>query len=158
LTEIDSLDAEWLTDVQIGDNPKVYTEFYQPLNADRTWFVAPSARIESSDLPVYQNDVEVADFRMRQAEADLDFGRELGNWGEIRGGFTASTARRACVSATRIWSSAVQRRRVFLQVQLRPPRQRAFSARRPDLLAAMGCRSQNLGLERELGQGSRPIG
>jgi NTE family protein len=86
LTEIDSLDAEWLTDVQIGDNPKVITEFYQPLNADRTWFIAPSARIESSDLPVYLNDVEVADFRMRQAEADLDIGRELGNWGEIRSG------------------------------------------------------------------------
>jgi NTE family protein len=87
LTEIDSLDAEWLTDLQIGDNPKVYTEFYQPLNADRQWFAAPSGRIESSDLPVYLNYVEVADFRMRQAEADLDFGRELGNWGEIRGGF-----------------------------------------------------------------------
>ncbi len=87
LTEIDSLDAEWLTDLQIGDNPKVYTEFYQPLNADRKWFAAPSGRIESSDLPVYQNYVEVADFRMRQAEADLDFGRELGNWGEIRAGF-----------------------------------------------------------------------
>jgi len=86
-TEIDSLDAEWLTDLQIGDNPKVYTEFYQPLTAERTWFVAPSGRIESSDLPVYQNYVEIADFRMRQAEADLDIGRELGNWGEIRTGF-----------------------------------------------------------------------
>ena len=87
LTEIDSLDAEWLTDVQIGDDSKLFTEFYQPLNADRNWFVAPSARIESSDLPVYQNDEEIADFRMRQAEADLDFGRELGNWGELRAGF-----------------------------------------------------------------------
>ncbi len=86
-TEIDSLDAEWLTDLQIGDNPRLYTEFYQPLNANRTWFVAPSGRIESSDLPVYQNYVEVADFRMRQAEADLDFGSEIGNWGEIRTGY-----------------------------------------------------------------------
>ncbi len=30
---------------------------------------------------------EVADFRAREAEGDLDFGRELGNWGEIRIGF-----------------------------------------------------------------------
>ncbi len=87
LTEINTLGAEWLTDVQIGYDPKIISEFYQPLNASRTWFVAPSARIEARDLPVYTNDVEVADFRAREAEGDLDFGRELGNWGEIRIGF-----------------------------------------------------------------------
>ena len=36
---------------------------------------------------MYSKDVEVADFRLREAEADLDFGRELGNWGEWRIGF-----------------------------------------------------------------------
>jgi NTE family protein len=29
----------------------------------------------------------VADFRDREAEADIDIGRDLGNWGEIRAGF-----------------------------------------------------------------------
>jgi len=87
LTEINELGAELLTDVQIGSDPKVVSEFYQPLNASRTWFVAPSARIEARDLPIYTNNVEVADFRDREAEADLDFGRNIGNWGEIRAGF-----------------------------------------------------------------------
>ena len=87
LTEINSLGAEWLTDLQIGSNPKVYSEFYQPLSAERLWFVAPSARVESDDVYIYSKDVEIADFRMRQAEADIDFGREFGNWGEIRVGF-----------------------------------------------------------------------
>lgn len=87
LTEIDDLGAEWLNDVQIGNDPKIFSEFYQPLNAARQWFVAPSARIEVRDLPVYVRDEEIADFRDREAEADLDFGRELGNWGEIRTGF-----------------------------------------------------------------------
>jgi len=87
LTEINELGAELLTDVQIGSDPKVVSEFYQPLNASRTWFVAPSARIESRDLPIYTKNVEVADFRDREAEADIDFGRNIGNWGEIRAGF-----------------------------------------------------------------------
>jgi len=87
LTEIDSLGAEWLTDVQIGSSPRLYSEFYQPLSAERLWFVAPSARVESSDVYIYRKDVEIADFRMRQAEADVDIGREFGNWGEIRFGF-----------------------------------------------------------------------
>ncbi len=87
LTEINELGAELLTDLQIGSEPKVVSEFYQPLNASRTWFVAPSARVEARDLPIYVNNSQVADFRDREAEADIDFGRELGNWGEIRAGF-----------------------------------------------------------------------
>jgi NTE family protein len=87
LTELDDLGAELVTDVQIGSDPKVASEFYQPLNAQRTWFVAPSVRIEARDLQLYTNDVEVADYRDREAEADFDIGRTLGNWGEIRAGF-----------------------------------------------------------------------
>ncbi|MDP9084752.1 MAG: patatin-like phospholipase family protein [Pseudomonadota bacterium] len=87
LTEINDLGAELLTDVQIGSNPKLSTEFYQPLDASRTWFFAPSARIEARDLGIYTKNIEVADFRDREAEGDLDFGRTLGNWGEVRAGF-----------------------------------------------------------------------
>jgi NTE family protein len=87
LTEINELGAELLTDVQIGSDPKVVSEFYQPLDASRTWFVAPSARVEARDLTIYTDNVEVADFRDREVEADLDVGRNLGNWGEIRVGF-----------------------------------------------------------------------
>jgi NTE family protein len=88
LTEINQLGAELLTDVQIGTDPKLVSEFYQPIDATRTWFVAPSARIEVRDLPVFNsNNSEVADFRDREAEADLDFGSNLGDWGEIRVGY-----------------------------------------------------------------------
>lgn len=87
LTEINELGAELLTDVQIGSDPKVASEFYQPLDASRTWFVAPSARIEARELSIYSKNLPIADFRDREAEADLDFGRNLGNWGEIRAGF-----------------------------------------------------------------------
>jgi NTE family protein len=87
LTELDDLGAELVTDVQIGSDPKVASEFYQPLDAQRTWFVAPSIRVEARDLQLYKGDVEIADYRDREAEADFDIGRTLGNWGEIRAGF-----------------------------------------------------------------------
>jgi NTE family protein len=86
VTEINELGAELLTDVQIGSDPRVLSEFYQPLDASRTWFVAPSARVEARDLPIYANNLEVADFRDREVEGDFDVGRNLGNWGEIRVG------------------------------------------------------------------------
>jgi NTE family protein len=87
LTELDDLGAELLTDVQVGSDPKIVSEFYQPLNASRTWFIAPSARIEARDLQIFDRNVQVADFRDREAEIDFDVGRNLGNWGEIRAGF-----------------------------------------------------------------------
>jgi NTE family protein len=86
VSELNELGAELLTDVQIGNDPRVFSEFYQPLDAERTWFVAPSARVEVRDLPIYVRNGEVADFRDREAEADMDVGRNLGNWGEIRVG------------------------------------------------------------------------
>jgi predicted acylesterase/phospholipase RssA len=86
LTELNTLGAESLTDLQIGSDPRVFSEFYQPLDAQRTWFVAPSARVELRDLPIYRKNVEIADYRDREAEVDLDFGRNIGNWGEIRTG------------------------------------------------------------------------
>jgi NTE family protein len=87
LTELDDLGAELLTDVQVGSDPKVVSEFYQPLSASRTWFIAPSLRIEARDLQIFNRNVQVADFRDREAEADFDVGTNLGNWGEIRAGF-----------------------------------------------------------------------
>jgi NTE family protein len=86
LTEINTLGAELVTDAQIGSDQKIASEFYQPLNATRTWFVAPSVRIEGKDLPIYTNNIETADFRDREAEVGFDVGRTLGNWGEIRVG------------------------------------------------------------------------
>jgi len=87
LTEIDDLEAELLTQVQIGSDSKITSEFYQPLDALAKWFVAPAARIEARDLPIFVKNLEIADFRDREAEADVDFGRNLGNWGEIRVGY-----------------------------------------------------------------------
>jgi NTE family protein len=86
VTEVNDLGAEWLTDLQVGNNPKVVSEFYQPLSAQRRWFVAPTVRVEARDLPLYSRDVQIADFRVRETEGDLDLGRNLGDWGELRFG------------------------------------------------------------------------
>jgi len=84
MTELNTLGAELVTDVQVGYDQKAASEFYQPLNATRTWFAAPSV---GRDLPIYTNNVETADFRDRELESDFDLGTNLGNWGEIRVGY-----------------------------------------------------------------------
>ncbi|KTC33359.1 hypothetical protein AO265_16100, partial [Pseudomonas sp. ABAC61] len=47
---INSLGAEWLTRLQIGDRQELYSEFYQPLDAGSRYFVAPFIAAQSQNV------------------------------------------------------------------------------------------------------------
>jgi NTE family protein len=93
VTEINSLGGEWLTDLQIGDNPKFFSEFYQPLSLASRYFVAPHIGSEARSVFVLDGEDRVAEYRVRTYEAGLDVGRELANWGEVRIGARRGTGR-----------------------------------------------------------------
>ena len=80
------LGAEWRNDVQLGTDPLFFSEFYQPLSFDSRYFVAPRMSLRQSNLNTFVADATVARYRLTEAEAGLDFGRELGRIGEIRVG------------------------------------------------------------------------
>ncbi|MBC7984785.1 MAG: patatin-like phospholipase family protein [Candidatus Obscuribacterales bacterium] len=84
VTELNELGAEWLSDVQIGDHPRFFSEFYQPLAFDHRYFVAPHVGFESRNLEVRDANERISVYRLRQAEGGFDLGRELGDWGEWR--------------------------------------------------------------------------
>ncbi len=86
VTEINQLGGEWVTDLQVGENPRFLTEFYQPLNYGSRWFVAPQIGFEIRNLQVLDGQQRVAEYRVRAGAAGVDFGREFGNWGEVRTG------------------------------------------------------------------------
>ncbi len=44
-TWLNRLGGEWTTEAQIGQNTHLSTEFYQPLNEEGRWFIAPNAVI-----------------------------------------------------------------------------------------------------------------
>ena len=83
-TGINARDAEWRTDLQLGTDPKMDTEFYQPLSRGSRFFVAPQISFEQSNISTFNNDTSIARYRIGEAETALDFGRELGRWGELR--------------------------------------------------------------------------
>jgi NTE family protein len=94
MTELNSRGAEWLTDVQIGDNLRLFTELYQPWSLASRYFVAP--RFEAQERSVFVRDSggeRIGEFRVRSAEAALDFGRGLSNWGELRVGLQRGMGR-----------------------------------------------------------------
>jgi NTE family protein len=92
-TELNPLGGEWLTDLQIGDNPKIFTEFYQPLSLASRYFIAPQAEFQERSVFELQGSERIAEFRVRELQGGLDFGRELSNWGEVRFGVRHGTGR-----------------------------------------------------------------
>ncbi len=87
MTGLNRYDAEWLTDVQLGEEPRVFTEFFQPLSLTSDVFFAPSLRYELQTLQVVEDARRVARYRTRESEAAFAVGAELSNWGEVRLGF-----------------------------------------------------------------------
>jgi len=85
-TELNTLGAEALLDLQVGASPRVAAEFYQPLSLRRSYFIAPRLLAEAHDVPQLQNGVIIGEYRVRTFEYGLDAGREFGNWGQLRGG------------------------------------------------------------------------
>ena len=83
---LNRLGAEWRTDLQLGTDPELFSEFYQPLSFDSRWFIAPRINMAQSNLNVFSSDERIARLRVSEAETGLDFGREIGTFGEFRVG------------------------------------------------------------------------
>jgi NTE family protein len=86
MTELTERGAELSADFQIGESPVIGGELYWPLDDRQRWFVAPQARLTIRNVPVSSEQRLLAEYRVRSFDAGLDFGREFGNWGELRVG------------------------------------------------------------------------
>ena len=88
LAEITKYGGEWVWDLQVGETPRAATEVYLPVGYRSRWFVAPHAQFEIRTLPLINEDEHVlAEYRVRSTDYGIDFGRELGNYGEVRIGW-----------------------------------------------------------------------
>jgi len=83
---INRLGAEWLTRTQIGDKQELYTEFYQPLDVGSRYFVAPYASFEAQNVEAVLDNDPIAQYRVERYGFGLNFGRQIGNNGEVRFG------------------------------------------------------------------------
>jgi NTE family protein len=86
ITELNSLGAESVWDLQVGTSPLLATELYLPLSNVTRYFVAPHAQVEAHDVAQIVDNRQVGEFRVSSVDYGVDFGREFGNWGELRVG------------------------------------------------------------------------
>lgn len=87
---INTLGAEWLTRLQLGDRQEFFSEFYQPLDAGSRWFVAPNLIAEARNIEAALDNDPIAEYRLQRYGYGLSLGRQIANNGEIRFGIGQS--------------------------------------------------------------------
>lgn len=88
-TQMNSLGGQWRSQFQIGDRPRVFSEFFQPLDFATRYFIAPQLYYEERNVNFFRSEGKgdiSAQYRIKEATAGLDVGRQFGNWGEFRMG------------------------------------------------------------------------
>ncbi len=86
MTGLNSLDGEWLTELQLGDDPRFFTEWFQPLSLANDIFLAPNLRHEFRTLNLVEGGTAIARLRVRESAAAIAIGAQLSSWGEVRMG------------------------------------------------------------------------
>jgi NTE family protein len=95
MSEITRSGGEFVWDLQIGQTSLVATEVFVPLSEFSGWFIDPHGRIAASNIPwfgiqpnnsINVGQTEIAQYRLHTYEYGVDFGKQFGNWGEIRTG------------------------------------------------------------------------
>jgi NTE family protein len=86
LSEITRFGGEWVWDLQIGDSPRIATEWYLPLTQGPGLFFSPHAQVGARNIFELSGQTRIAEVRLRSFDYGLDVGYEFGNWGEVRTG------------------------------------------------------------------------
>lgn len=81
---INSLGAEWKTQVNLGNPTSLYTEFYQPLSVKRLFFVSPYAQWKEQLYDVFDGKDRVASYRIMSYQGGIDLGIQPWMYGEAR--------------------------------------------------------------------------
>jgi NTE family protein len=85
-TAINDRGGEWRGTFLVGDEPGFLADYHQPLGSAGRFFFAPSLDITTTLFNDFEGDNLVSELALREANVELAAGRELGVWGEIRGG------------------------------------------------------------------------
>jgi NTE family protein len=91
LTPINPLNGEWRLGAQVGDEPAIFTEIFQPLDPGARYFVHGILGYTTKTVNLFEGDDKVAEAVARGFDLEVAGGRQFGTWGEARLGYRRST-------------------------------------------------------------------
>lgn len=90
---LNRLDAEWRTDIEIGRDKALYSEWYQPASLGSELFVAAYANYRSDVRKSGSDNQQALAYELRTLDAGVEAGSVFGRWGEVRIGMLAGQGR-----------------------------------------------------------------
>src|SRR5215469_2272662 len=88
--DVGSFGAEWRSDVIIGSEHEIMSEFYRPFGKDLRWFVAPKGFADNNQLNFFHKSDLLAQYRNREAGGAFDVGYQPSRDSELRFGYLAA--------------------------------------------------------------------
>jgi NTE family protein len=86
-TWLNRLGGELLVTGQVGSTIGAGIDFYQPLDPAQRFFVEPTAAIDRTMVPIYQDDLKFAEYDVRSQGAAVALGVNFGRLGPARVGW-----------------------------------------------------------------------
>lgn len=91
--DLGAVGSEWRTDVTIGKQYGVQSDFYRPFGESLRWFADPQAFATNSSVYYYKGNTLVSDYRNRQLGGAFDLGYGFTRSSELRIGYEAADQR-----------------------------------------------------------------
>ena len=85
--DVGSYRSELRTDVVLGSQYLLNSEYYHPFTTTSNWFIAPRVGFNSQQFNIYSSNNLLASYRIRTALGGLDTGYAFGRTGEFRLGY-----------------------------------------------------------------------
>ena len=86
-TWLNSLGAELITNIDVGNTNRLAVNFYQPLDSTQRFFVDMSAGVQQGRLKLFQDDKQIAQYKDYQTSLGVSVGVNVGLLGQIRLGW-----------------------------------------------------------------------
>ncbi len=90
---LNSLGGEWVAGLQIGNDQRVFTDFYQPMDTRQVWFVRGYFDYVNSNVPLYLNGDPVADLKAVRWGGGAEAGFNMGVLGRASVGWEERKAK-----------------------------------------------------------------
>jgi len=85
-TPLNSLGGEWRTELQIGSDQYISTEFYQPLEKTQRYFARIEAAYSELHYARYQDGEQLSDYKNSSATVNVAIGRDFANHVQLQAG------------------------------------------------------------------------
>ena len=84
---INSRGGEWIAGAQIGNEQRLFTDFYQPVDTRQIWFVRGFLDYLNDTAPLYVEGEALADLKVARWQGGAEAGANLGVHGTLRAGW-----------------------------------------------------------------------